>query len=180
MRVLLHYLMKIATVRRRLVQDNRGTAVLEMAIMTPVLLVIGLGVMEFGNLIFKRHLIEAGVREAGRYMSGMPICLDNTARDNAANLATTATIDGSGPDRVPGWSLVRANITCPLKNAIFVGGTITLRGAVGGQLTVVRIDTTVNYGTLQLGMLNVLDRLGMGFNTLSFAVSHEERFYGNR
>ena len=86
MRILLHYLMRIATARRRLLQDSRGTAVLEMAIMTPVLLIIGLGVLEFGNLMFKRHLIEGGVRDAARYLSGMPDCTVVAVRTAAANL----------------------------------------------------------------------------------------------
>ncbi len=158
----------------RLRSDRRGTAVLEMGIMAPTLLVIGLGVMEFGNLMYKRHLIENGIRDAARYIAGQPTC--NTAA--GAALATTGTIDGSGAARVENWSLPPGDIACVSVPATY--GAVTLRGSMGGNLQVVRINTQVTYGALSLGFLDVLDRMGTGFSSTSFPVQHEERYYGNR
>ncbi len=158
----------------RLRSDRRGTAVLEMGIMAPTLLIIGLGVMEFGNLMYKRHLIENGIRDAARYIAGQPTC--NTAA--GAALATTGTIDGSGAPRVANWALPQSDIACVSVPATY--GQVTLRGSSGGNLQVVRIRTRVSYGALSLGFLGVLDRMGTGFSSTSFPVRHEERYYGTR
>ena len=158
---------------RRLRADQRGTAVLEMGLLTPVLLVIGLGVLEFGNLIYKRHLIENGIRDAARYIAGQPTC-DKTA---GAHLATTGTIDGSGAQRVDGWQLQDTDINCRVVTSTY--GTVTLR-SFGGSLQIVEVGSTVNYGDIGLGFLTVLDRMGLGFSNMSFPVRHEERYYGTR
>ena len=173
---------KLTGLARKPMQDRQGTATLEMAIMLPVLLVIGFGVLEFGNLIFKRHLIEAGVRDAARYMAGIPDC-DAPDRQVAADLATFGNIDATPPHRVENWTLEPDDIVCDssVSADITVGGnTVTLRGGIGGNLTIIRINDTVDYSSLGLGYLNLLSYFGVGFNTLTFHVRHEERWYGNR
>ena len=50
--------------------DERGAAIIEMAVILPVLLAIGLGVIEFGNVIYSQHLIFNGVRDGARYAAG--------------------------------------------------------------------------------------------------------------
>ena len=183
------FLEKILTFRAHLAairRDRRGTAMLEMTIMTPVLLTIGLGVMEFGNLIFKRHMIENGIRDAGRYISGMTgacntVTLDPTIGAAAVNIANYGNIAGTGPLRVNGWQLNIAQVKCVAIPATY--NSVSLRGnGIGGvgQLLVIEIDTTVNYGDIDLGFLGVLNRLGVGYSTLSFPVKHEERYFGTR
>lgn len=173
----------------RLRRDRRGTAMLEMTILAPVLLVIGLGVLEFGNLIFKRHMIENGIRDAARYIAGIQGCdfasekPTSDAEDWAINIATYGKLTNTGPERVPGWALPAADIHCEVIPATY-GGQILRGSGIGGAtntLMLVKIDTDVTYGTLSLGFLGVLDNLGStGFNTLSFPVKHEERYYGTR
>ena len=51
-------------------KDQRGVAMIEMAAVLPVLLAIGLGVIEFGNAIYSKHLITNGVRDGARYAAG--------------------------------------------------------------------------------------------------------------
>ena len=176
--------------RRGLRQDHSGTAMLELVIILPALLVIGLGVIEFGNLIFQRHMIENGVRDAARFIAGMPGCgtPDEAVRkQDGADLATYGEIrritgnQNPNPDpplRVPGWSLATTDITCGTVSQS--QGTLELRGDINGDIHVVRIRTEVQYGNMDLGLLGVLDELGVGFSTLSFPVIHEERVYGNR
>lgn len=168
----------------RFLGDVSGTAALEMTILTPVLLVIGLGVVEFGNLMFKRHLIENGMRDAARYLAGLAAC-DTASKEAAANIATRGTIDTSGVFRVAGWTLDPvADISCVDVGETYTSatyGTHTLRGGgLDNQLTIVKVSTVVSYGNIDLGFLAVLDRLGTGFSTMTFPVFHEERWYGNR
>lgn len=159
---------------REIFDDIRGTAVLEMAFMTPVLLTIGLGVMEMGNLVYKRHLIQNGVRDAARYVAGVQGC-NSTA---GSFLAARGTIDNSGPLRVPGWTEADVTITCPSTASTAFEG-VELR-SVGGVIRIVKVTTIVDYTRVDLGFLDVLVNWGVPFNSLSFPVSHEERHYGFR
>lgn len=183
--VMTEHFRKIAarlTPRAALWRDNRGTAMLEMTILAPVLLVIGLGVIEFGNLIFKRHIIENGIHDAARYIAGMQDCNDAALQQDAADIANYGNIDATGSPRVTNWLLTPADIFCDDVTATY--GTVTLRGSgIGGpgNLRLVRIETTVNYGAIDLGFLSILNGIGtIGFDTLSFPVHHEERYYGTR
>jgi len=154
---------------------------LELTILTPVLLVIGLGVIEFGNLIFKRHIIENGIHDAARFIAGMENCNDAGLQQDAADIANYGNIDATGAPRIANWLLTTADIFCDDVTATYDG--VTLRGSgIGGagNLRLVRIETTVNYGAIDLGFLGVLNILGVPFNTLSFPVHHEERYFGTR
>lgn len=172
----------------KLRRDRRGTAVLEMTIMTPVLLVIGLGVLEFGNLIFKRHMIENGIRDAARYIAGIQGCnfVDEKPTAEAegwgVNIATYGQLTDTGNHRVPEWELPADDIDCEVISSAY-GGQILRGSGIGGAgntLMLVKIETDVSYGVLSLGFMSVLDNLGMDFSTLSFPVRHEERYYGTR
>lgn len=57
---------------RNLRRDCGGAAMLEVAVVAPVLLTLGLGVIEFGNIIYKTHRMQNAVRDAARYASGLP------------------------------------------------------------------------------------------------------------
>ena len=89
---------------RGLQNDDRGTALLELAVVLPVLLTIGLGVLEFGNMIYRKHLIINGVRDAARYVSGLPYDAANTSQTAATitkgqNIAATGQASG-GSNRI--------------------------------------------------------------------------------
>ena len=50
---------------------------LEVAVVLPVVLTLGLGVIEFGNIIYNSHRMQNAVRDAARYASGRPArCCD--------------------------------------------------------------------------------------------------------
>ena len=53
----------------RLCCNRDGSAMVEMAAILPFLLVLGCGVFEFGAFFYQYQMIEAGVRDAGRYLA---------------------------------------------------------------------------------------------------------------
>ena len=63
--------------------NQRGVATLELAVVLPVLLTMGLGALEFGNLIYQDHLVTNGVRDASRYLAGLPYDSANTTQITA-------------------------------------------------------------------------------------------------
>lgn len=80
----------------------------ETLIALPVLVLISLTFLEFGNMMWQRQQLQAGVKDAARYWarcrpstatgSAFMNCSENTAR----LIAFTGSPTG-GPTRVPGW-----------------------------------------------------------------------------
>jgi Flp pilus assembly protein TadG len=73
----------------RLRADRRGGAVLEFAIIGPVLLTILLGVVEMGRMFYIRHALEYATEEAARYYMIHP-----TATQDAVTAALRAAMAG--------------------------------------------------------------------------------------
>lgn len=169
--------------RPKLRADERGASLLESVVVIPVLLTIGLGVFEFSNLMYHRHLIQTGMRDAARYLAGLPQDVSpSTANiDAARNLALYGNIQGTGNLRVswwgpgnPGYSFPDPTYTIDPNNGTYpVGGgaTITLRAS---PPVMVRVTTSVQYRSF--GYLTGWLRLG----NVTINESHEERWIGNR
>ena len=159
-------------------RDARGAAILEMAVILPVLLTIGLGVFEFGNLIYRYHLITVGVRDGARYIAGLPQADDSgnslvagneTAAKNIAIYGTT----GTSTPRVSWWNdpttMIAINYTnVPNDNG---SGVKLYRG--GANIVLVTMSTNVEYQPL--GFLGFL-----GLGTITLHAQHEERLFGVR
>jgi len=54
---------------RRFRRDQRGAALVEVALVTPFLLLLSAGVYEFSNILNTRLLLAAGVEDGARYMA---------------------------------------------------------------------------------------------------------------
>ena len=171
----------------RLKNDQRGTALIELAVVLPVLLAICLGVFEFGNAIYGRHLIENGVRDAARYAAGFA-ANDTTAISNAKNIALTGAISG-GSLRVSWWdplNVVVANrngtiavtyTPVPITKTNYCGTATNpayCRGAdATHQINLVTVSTDVPYAGL--GFLGYF-----GLSNLTMHVEHVERLFSVR
>ncbi len=105
------------TTANRLMRERRGTAGVEFAMILPVLAVLLLGPIEIGRLEYHYQVASDGVRDAGRYLSVVPVdCsggvgagtfVDATDPTNAQNLAMTGSISdpaGSGDYLIPAWN----------------------------------------------------------------------------
>ena len=140
----------------------------EMALMTPFLLVLSAGVFEFSKVLETRLLIESGVADAARYAAR---CSDDqtTCDSRAKNLATTGEVSG-GNTRVAGWNSSAVTIVYNATPAVADDGTLNYRSNTTDVL-VVHVSTTYDYtGT---GLWSVL-----GLGSLTLAADHEERVIG--
>jgi hypothetical protein len=150
-------------------RDRSGTSLVETAIVLPFVLMLGFGVIEYGNALYLNHQIETGVRDAARFLARQEDPLAAVAE--AKQLALTGSIDG-GDKRVSAWN--DGDITVSLReiaNPIDeTTGERPYRGA--DPIKVVRVSTNVVYGGL--GGLNMLGSTSV----LNFSVSHEERVIG--
>ncbi len=102
------------TTAKKLMRERHGTAAVEFVLILPVLAVLLLGPIEIGRLESHYQVASDGVRDAGRFLSQVPVdCStgvgagtfvnDPADLDNAENLAKTGSIGGGGNDLVSGW-----------------------------------------------------------------------------
>jgi len=164
---------------RSLWRDQRGTALLEGAIVTPILCILCFGVYEFSNFFYKQHLVSTGVRDAARYLAR---ALDPKAPDAptaaitpsyadalpmAQNLATRGTTDSSGALRVSGWN--PGDVSAPL--TAIPNPANTYHGP--DPIYIVTVSTT--FTPASLGFMGFF-----GFSDLPISVTHQERVLGPR
>ena len=103
-----------------------GTAVVEMAVVLPVLLLLTLGVTEIGRILFQYNAMTKAGRDAVRYLSNEAtfgstdiIQLTNTITGQTKNLAVYGNIDGLGTPIVDGLDV--GNVTVRVIDPLHVG-----------------------------------------------------------
>ena len=84
-----------------------GSILVETVVALPILTILTIGVLEFGNVLWQRHQVQTGVRDAARYWSRCPsFKTDAECKQIADNVAFYGTPEPSAntPPRVPGWT----------------------------------------------------------------------------
>ena len=148
----------------RIRDDDRGSALVEGALLTPFLCVLFFGVFEFSFFSYQQHLMTAGVADAARYVARSCNPTDAATLTNAQNLASTGLISG-GTNRVANWD--PGEVTIAFTNVDNSAGTY--RGP-----SVIRIvNVTGNFAYASLGFWGFF-----GFSTPSVSVTHSERYIG--
>jgi len=88
---------------------QRGQSLLEFAMVLPLLLLIALGVIEFGRAYYQYNTLSKAVREAARYMSMQKY--DSVGRDRAKNMAVYGNREGTGTPCLPGLTVGNITVT---------------------------------------------------------------------
>lgn len=186
---------------KKLAGDKSGAALLEVSVVIPVVLSIGLGVIEFGNAIYNEHLIFNGVRDAARYAAGLP-ANDAVTQRNAACIAITGQMNGSAacnaavnPScttvncRVSFWNDATGSAGTGTQvsvryNALADNGTV-LCGTVatpaycrGRDVTTGNVYTVTVTATVPYQSLGFMSYFNLAAPT--FSLSHTERLFGVR
>lgn len=90
-------------------REENGSILVETLLVIPVVVIMTVGFLEFGNVLWQRHQVQAGVRDAARYWSRCfpaagswtPGCNIETARSIAFYGIPNGGV--GDPLRVPGW-----------------------------------------------------------------------------
>jgi hypothetical protein len=151
--------------RRGLWRDQGGAALVEFSLVAPMLLSLGLGMTELGRFMYQYQLVVEGLRDAGRYIARLDPT-DATNQTNAANLAVTGTIDGSGDPRVDGWTA--ADVTFSVTDVPNDDGTGTPLYRGGTNIEVVEVTTSFAYD--DVGFLSAV-----GIDSITLGAAHEQR-----
>jgi Flp pilus assembly protein TadG len=140
-------------------RDERGAAAVEMALMTPLLLILMFAPFELGNYYFSQHKITKGVRDAARFAARQPFskyaCAtaisDATLVTRIKNLARTGVLSG-GTTKVIGWddSDITVTVKCPTQTLDGTGGNAVTTGIYRGlsNAPIIRVETTLDYPSL--------------------------------
>jgi hypothetical protein len=169
---------------RRLRGDEDGAALLEMTIVTPFLVIFGLGLFEFSNALYQYHLITGGIRDAARYAASLPIptVIDQNQACDASDpratpigcakrLALTGQVAAGGGQRVGWWESGDIEITYPS----FTNETIDGLRQYRGPDNITRVVVTTTFVYEGIGFFGAL-----GLNPFTVTTAHEERHYGVR
>ena len=110
----------------RLRRDKRGAIAIEFALILPILLIILFGIVEFGAIMFTRHVMFYSAREAARaYVTGVVesteeavTLAENLLSEGSATgtFTVTATTSGLGTST----SLITISIETPMVDAALV------------------------------------------------------------
>ena len=160
---------KLGQIIRRFHGDERGAALVEVAITAPLVLLLSAGVFEFSNILNTRLLLEAGVEDAARYMARCSSDWD-TCKGRAQNLAANGAVVG-GSARVAEWLPATVDITPTSTPATDVSTGTQLY--LSNTSMVVVVDVSTSYSYPDVGFLSYL-----GFGALTLSVSHQERVIG--
>lgn len=160
---------KLSQIIRTFRHDEDGTALVEMAIVAPFVLLLSAGVFEFSNMLNTRLLLEAGVEDGARYMARCNSDWD-TCSGLAKNLAVNGAVTG-GSARVTGWTTTDVTVSKSSTAAFDAGTGTQLYLSSKSTVDVVTVSTAYTYP--DVGFWSYL-----GFGDLTLSVAHQERVFG--
>jgi hypothetical protein len=103
------------TIKRR---RQTGVAMIEMVIVTPLLLLLVLGVSELGNAFMQQNTLNKSVRDAARQVAGLALLgttgtvfLTPDLIADARNLVVYGNVFGVGSPRLPALSVGQVSVS---------------------------------------------------------------------
>jgi TadE-like protein len=159
----------------RLWRDRGGGPIIELALLAPLLVSLGLGVNEFGNAVQGYHVIDKGVRDAARYLGkGFATCSGGAAgtvtasgATAAKNLAMYGNTSGSGNLVLPYWNdpnSITIGVSCVATSG---GNPAWISPDGSSQVAIITVSAAVPYAGF--GFLAVL-----GLGSPEFDLQHQE------
>lgn len=156
-------------------RDDEGSALVESAVLVPLLLTLLFGVYEFSWFFYQQHLAASGVRDAARYLARVSSPCDehspawSNEQANARILATTGSIRGNTA-RIKGWTAAMVELRCTaISNP---AGPTGLRAYRSGEVLYV-ITASTSFVDPALGFFAFLH-----LTPPVISVSHSERAIG--
>jgi Flp pilus assembly protein TadG len=157
-------------------RDQRGSALIEGAVLLPLLIALVFGVFEFSWLFYQQHLVAIGLHDAAGYLARLSDPCNavsrawKTEQQHAKNLATRGSLTG-GAARVRGWTPEMVTTKCTkIDNPVEHNGLSRFRGA---SIYVVTASTQFTYPSL--GLLSLLH-----LKLPAISSSYSERAIGER
>jgi Flp pilus assembly protein TadG len=168
---------------RKLALDERAAAAAEMALVTPLLLIIMFGSIELGNYFMNEHRLVKSVRDGARFAARYPFSnytgcgstaadVPSTLRDDVKTVVRKGSLNAAADDLLPNWSSNDTTFTVQVTCSTAVGSQ-----SFGGIYTGNSVGTA-NAGpvvtvTASLPYKSVLG--SFGFTGLGFALTAKQQ-----
>ena len=161
----------------RLIICTRAAAAAEMALVTPMLIILMFGSFELGNYFLSEHVVAKAVRDGARYAARRPFadfsCPSSVATDvvdKTRNITRTGQIANGGAARLVNWT-TPATVSVTLSCTTISGGNYSgiYKGMV--DLPKVKVSATVPYRSL-------FNNLGFTSSTLNLVSESEATVQG--
>jgi Flp pilus assembly protein TadG len=152
-------------------QSRQGAALVEFALLAPMLIVLMCGLAEFANAMRQYHIMEKSVRDSARYLTRVPMtgCTINGAAITAAqNLALTGQTASGGTPMLASWD-DPSTVTVAVADCV-----LNTTGAYRGHEQMPVIEVTAGAPYEDIGLLGVL-----GFDEIELEVRHQQLWIGN-
>lgn len=150
-----------------LMRSNNGTAAAEMALVTPLLIILMFGAFELGNYFLSQHVVVKAVRDGVRYAARQALSnydcaglsVDDTIETNVQEITRTGVLS-DGDARLYGWSdndSVTVTVTC--QDTVDADANVLYSGIYESldQIPIVTVTASVPYVSLfnNLGFTSV-------------------------
>lgn len=166
-----------AALLNRLITCRRGAAAAEMALVTPLLIILMFGSFELGNYFLSEHVVAKAVRDGARYAarrSFVDFTCPNTVAtdvvDKTRNITRTGQVASGGTARLVNWT-TPTTVSVTLSCTAISGGNYS--GIYKGLANVprVKVSATVPYRSL-------FNNLGFTASTLNLVSESEATVQG--
>jgi len=138
---------------------DKGSAAVEMALVTPLLLTLMFGSFELGNYFLDNHVIAKAVRDGARFAARQnftyfPSCSgapSDPVATQTKNLVRTGRISSGGNPRLPGWTDANTTISITVSCNTTGNGGAAFTGiytGVAAGAPVVTVTAAVPYTSL--------------------------------
>lgn len=127
-------------IRYKFLRDQRGGLVVEAALILPLLIAAGLGVLDASYMMVQNHKLESQLSVAANYLSKSDA--PELREIYAKNLAVMGTVSGGNESLVKNWSTDDINVTYLMtanSNGIYRGDE---------NIRTVQLSTQIDYSGL--------------------------------
>lgn len=139
---------------------QRGIMMVEFIIVAPLLLLLMLGISEFGRALYQYNTLTKSVRDGARYLaanavvgSTSTIVIDSTDTTETLNLVIYGNTAGSGEPKLPGLATSHITVSClgggtacPGVEHIVVAAQYPYQSIMGATLATFGYGTDVSLG----------------------------------
>ena len=140
--------LKLERLSRLCRRDRRGTAVVEFALVAPILFLLVFGMIEYGRLVMVQQVLTNASREGARegVLDGTTTADVQASVNNYLASATvtgaTVTVTPSPPNSAGYGAPVTVTVSVPFNQVSWLPSPIFLGGSVMTATTVMRRETT--------------------------------------
>jgi Flp pilus assembly protein TadG len=136
-------------------KDRRGAAAAEMAMVTPLLIILLFGPMELGHYFLNQHAVVKAVRDGARFAARLPASnytcasgsttgtISSAADGQIKTVTRTGSLDGQAAPRLNYWtsaSTIVVTVKCASKTT-YPG----IYNSISGDVPVVKVKADVPY-----------------------------------